>query len=319
MARVTVVIPTYNRMPLIKQSVSSVLDQTFEDFDLIVVDDGSTDNTAQAVRSIADKRLRYVFKENGGCASARNRGYEEVRDDCEYICNLDSDDFWDSNFLETMVRNMDKYPDVGVAYSSRMLLYDDGTRIDDTPKVPPKNGWVTKELFLDKSSVPVHTSGTCFRRSAIDGTRYEEALRNAADFDYWLRISKWVKFLFIPDCYIFFRYDHAVTPRTAKSRLNAARARILERFYFRLGGDDILPRSKAFKRISHAYRSAGKKHYALGHRSAAMQLFAKAWKYYPRDVRLLTDVCKSFFLSPARDTNPEWQLPPPLPSTDHGK
>lgn len=95
---VSVIIPTYNRADKIKPAVESVLNQTYTDFELIVVDDGSTDNTSEVIESIEDSRIRYVHQENAGACAARNNGINYAKG--EYIAFHDSDDIWHKDKLE---------------------------------------------------------------------------------------------------------------------------------------------------------------------------------------------------------------------------
>lgn len=95
---VSVIIPTYNREKTIMKSLQSVLEQTFTDIEVIIVDDGSTDNTKQIIKSINDDRIRYIYQDNKGACSARNRGIKEARG--EYIAFQDSDDKWQRNKIE---------------------------------------------------------------------------------------------------------------------------------------------------------------------------------------------------------------------------
>lgn len=95
---VSVIIPTYNRADKIKPAVESVLNQTYTDFELIIVDDGSTDNTKDVIESINDSRIRYVYQENAGACSARNNGI--ICSKGEYIAFHDSDDIWHKDKLE---------------------------------------------------------------------------------------------------------------------------------------------------------------------------------------------------------------------------
>jgi glycosyltransferase involved in cell wall biosynthesis len=312
MPKASVVIPTYNRAPLVKQAVNSVLQQSFTDFESIIVDDGSTDDTRELIQGIKDPRVKYFYKQNGGVASARNFGYAKASG--QFICNLDSDDLWKNNFLEVMVSKLEENTDYGAAYACRTILYRDGTTKPDRSTEHPKSGWVTEELFLNKSLVPIHTSGTCFRVNALEGFRYEESLQNAADYDYWLRISTKVKFLFMPECSFLYRKDHDVNPRKAFSRVNANRIRILERFYFRLGGCDFIPERQAMHRISHAYRSVAKRHYEMKHRKASVYLYKQALRYCPYDIRLFLDLAKSVSIGKADDSLPDWRMPDPLPA-----
>ncbi len=102
MGKISVVIPTYNREYLLGKSVLSVLNQTYGDFELIIVDDGSTDQTRAKVSGYQDSRIKYLYKENGGVSSARNLGINHASG--EYIGFLDSDDSWPENFLEVMFK-----------------------------------------------------------------------------------------------------------------------------------------------------------------------------------------------------------------------
>ena len=99
---VSVVIPTYNRAPLIGRSIKSVLNQTYQDFEIIIVDDASTDNTKEVVSNFNDERIRYIqHEENKGEAAARNTGIKATR--CDYIAPQDSDDEWIPEKLSTQI------------------------------------------------------------------------------------------------------------------------------------------------------------------------------------------------------------------------
>ena len=312
MPKVSVIIPTYNRMPLVKEAIDSVLQQSFSDFELIIVDDGSTDGTHELIETIKEPRIKYFYKENGGVASARNFGYAKARG--EFICNLDSDDLWEPNFLEVMISELEEHSNYGAAYCRRKILHQNGRVVEDKNMEEPKSGRVTEELFLKKSLVPIHTSGTCFRSQSIEGFRYEESLQNAADYDYWLRISTEIKFLFVPECSFIYRKDHDVNPRKAFSRVNANRIRIIERFYYRTGGDKIIPRNQARHKISHAYHSVGKTHYRMKNRAAAIFLYKSAIRYWPYDIRLYPNLLRALLLSKQGDSLPKWRMPEPLPT-----
>jgi len=109
---VSVVIPLYNKGPYIARALNSVLAQIFQDFEVIVVDDGSTDNGAEVVRGFRDPRVRLIQQENQGVSAARNRGIEEAR--AELVAFLDADDEWLPEFLDTVLRLRSKYPDAGL-------------------------------------------------------------------------------------------------------------------------------------------------------------------------------------------------------------
>ena len=121
--RISVIVPTYNRARYIRQAIDSVLAQTFQDFEIIVVDDGSTDDTRAVVASYGDK-VRYVYTENGGVAHARNVGMTNARG--QYFAFLDSDDLFYPYMLETEIRLLDSHPDVGMVYAEMSGFDDDG-------------------------------------------------------------------------------------------------------------------------------------------------------------------------------------------------
>jgi glycosyltransferase involved in cell wall biosynthesis len=118
-ARASVVIPLYNKAESVRATVSSVLRQSYADFELIVVDDGSTDSSGLLVASIEDRRIRVVSQANAGPGAARNRGLAEARG--EYVTFLDADDEWEPKFLELGVAALDGHPDCGAWVSGRAV------------------------------------------------------------------------------------------------------------------------------------------------------------------------------------------------------
>ena len=135
---VSVVIPLYNKGPYIARALNSVLAQTFQDFEVIVVDDGSTDDGAEVVSGFRDPRIRLIQQENQGVSAARNRGIEAAR--AELVAFLDADDEWLPGFLETILRLRTLYPGAGLygtAYEvhfpgsivQRVYVKDEGDRL----------------------------------------------------------------------------------------------------------------------------------------------------------------------------------------------
>jgi len=120
MPLISVVIPLYNKETYIDRAINSVLNQTFQEFEMIIVNDGSTDKSAEVVKSFTDPRIRLIQQENAGVSAARNRGIEEAKADL--IAFLDSDDEWTPSFLETVLRLRERYPEAGAyatAYKKR--------------------------------------------------------------------------------------------------------------------------------------------------------------------------------------------------------
>ena len=136
MPTVSIILPTYNRVGSVQAAIHSVLAQTYIDYELIVVDDGSTDETASHVREIADPRLIYVLHpQNKGAAAARNTGMRMARGD--YIAFLDSDDTWHPQKLEVQVEFLKNSPDqVGGCVTSYRLVFEDHSVIREIAMEP---------------------------------------------------------------------------------------------------------------------------------------------------------------------------------------
>jgi Glycosyl transferase family 2 len=126
---VSVVIVTYNRAPFIREAVDSVLRQTYQQFEVIVVDDGSTDDTAQVMASYSDPRIRFVRQPNGGLSSARNRALELVRG--EFMALLDSDDAWHHWKLAAQVEIARRHPEVGLVWTDMSAMSATGEVLAD--------------------------------------------------------------------------------------------------------------------------------------------------------------------------------------------
>ena len=308
MALVSVIIPTYNRRSLVVEAVDCVLRQTIKDIEVIVVDDGSTDDTCAVIKAIDDPRIRYFYKENGGVSTARNLGMEHATGN--YLCFLDSDDLWPINFVEVMLEALYKNPDYGAAFCAREILYPDGRRVQSGRTKYSKSGRITADLF---AKMFIQTSTLCFRRAILDGFCFDETLWSAQDVDAWLRLSTKTQYLFIPTVQIVYRAEHGVSPRIHKSWENGNKILILERFYFRLGGDRFITRNSAMREISSVYKTVAKTHYRKKARRAAVYLYKRAITYWPFRLGLYVGLLCSLLLSKKSDCLPDWQMPKPLP------
>lgn len=187
--RVSVVVPTYNRGNLLPRAIESALAQTFSDFELIVVDDGSTDQTTAVVRGIADRRIRLVGDATRrGPSAARNRGIREARSGL--VAFLDSDDEWLPRKLEMQLARLDgdSDPSTAVAYC-RVHTYDDVTHRPIHEFGEPREGALFHDLLAGWK--PVTTSLFLVRRAALlDVGGFDETLPCAEDYDLWLRLAE---------------------------------------------------------------------------------------------------------------------------------
>lgn len=306
MPKVSVIIPTYNRSSLVKDAICSVLAQTELDLEVIVVDDGSTDDTRSVVDNFNDSRIKYYYKQNGGVSSARNFGM--AKSEGEYVAFLDSDDIWPENFLEATSFVLDDDASYGLAYTATIQKYEDGgERVDDLSRCV--SGWITKHLFKYSTIWPM---AVLIHRSVLDGFWFDEGLKICDDNEAFVRLSTRTKFIFVPGVYVTRRFSSDSHSYAAYTDGSYVRALSLERFYFKLGGDKLVPRSVAMKKISHCYRRAGVRHRKQGYRKAAIGFFRRAIAHYPFDLRLYIGLCRAVLLSKSGDVGLDWQMPKEL-------
>ena len=306
MPKISVIIPTYNRQDIVSKAVRSVLNQTERDLEVIVVDDGSTDNTRAVIENLADARINYFYKTNGGPASARNFGLSRAGG--QYVAFLDHDDLWPENYLEVMLSHLENNAEFGVVYSPITVVYPDGRKVKSYKRPFGKSGRLTQDLF--KKSF-VWTSAALIRKSVLENFWYDESLnRSYEDSDFFLRLSTRTQFLFVEDVEAV-KTVHS-SNLSALAGIQPTRILVLERFYFRLGGDKLVPAKIARRKISHACRKVAEERHREGHRTAAITLYKRAIKYWPFDLRLYIGFLKALFLKSINDPQPDWEMPPPL-------
>lgn len=306
MPEVSVIIPTYNRSQIVKETIGSVLAQTLEDLEIIVVDDGSTDDTRNVIEAFTDRRVKYFYKTNGGPANARNYGLSKARG--EYIGFLDSDDLWPKNYIEVMVSHLENNSEFGAAYSPITVVYPDGRQIKSYKAPEGKSGWITLDLFKRGFIWP---SAAVFRESIWKDFYFDELLnKTSEDSDAFLRLSMRTPYLFVPDVEAFHRIS--ADSICAEVGMECSRMLVLERFYFRLGGDKIVPVNTTKRRLSHACRRIAEDRRCKKARSAALKLYRRAIWYWPYDLRLYLGLLRTFLLSSSRDQEPNWKMPEPL-------
>jgi glycosyltransferase involved in cell wall biosynthesis len=182
MPRVSVVIPTYNRRDLVREAIASATAQSYADFEVIVVDDGSADGTAEVVRQFAG--IRYVCQPNRGVSAARNAGAALARG--ELLAFLDSDDLWRPRKLECQVALFDQYPGMQICQTDEIWIRD-GVRVNPHNKHRKTGGDIfarSLELCL------VSPSAVMMRRALFEELGgFDESLPACEDYDLWLRVA----------------------------------------------------------------------------------------------------------------------------------
>jgi glycosyltransferase involved in cell wall biosynthesis len=184
-ALVSVVIPTYNYGAFVGETVENVLKQTYRNFEIIVVDDGSTDDTQERLEPYAD-RIRYIHQQNQGCAAARNTGIQAAKG--EWIAFLDSDDLWHPRKLEVQMAYLAKHPDIALLAANHLEDLSGGWPAIDTDHELPAERISLEDIIIRSRFGPscVVARKECFAESGA----FDSSLApGAEDRDMWIRIA----------------------------------------------------------------------------------------------------------------------------------
>lgn len=182
------IIPTYNRRELVQRAIESVLAQTRPVGEILVVDDGSTDGTGEALRARYGERIRYHWQANAGVSAARNAGMALATG--RYFALLDSDDLWRPEKTARQAAWLDAHPDFGMVLCDVVRVDADGTPYDTFHRreVLREDGWALRWLLLNPSLVP---ASVMFRREVFETCGgFDPTLRTAEDIDFHLRVAR---------------------------------------------------------------------------------------------------------------------------------
>lgn len=226
--RVSVIIPTYNREKFIAFAVESVLNQSFGDWELIVIDDGSTDQTRALFNSwFDDPRIRYFYQENQGQSVARNRGVAEANGD--FIGFLDSDDIWLSDKLEKQLAVFDRCTDVDIIHGDEIII-DEVGKVLSKLNMTRYSGFITARLLADNC---ISMTTALVRRGCFEEMGgFDESDRVAEDYELWLRFSTRYRFHYEPGYVTLYRSMADQLSTNTRLRL-LANERIINRFLAR--------------------------------------------------------------------------------------
>lgn len=269
---VSVIVPTYNRADLIRDSIDSVLNQTFQDFEIVVIDDGSTDNTKNIVEEYSDSRIKYFYQKNAGLNAARNSG---IRESCgKYIAYIDSDDIWEPTKLEKQVRVLEKFPDVGLVYCGSSLIDENGSPAGKRPLISHR-GYVFEKII--KYNFLYNGSIVLFRRDCLEKVGlFDEQTVRMTDWEFYLRFAIYYKFYGIPEYLIKYRVHNKTMTNDFK---------LFEKSSFQ-----IIDKTFAIKDISKKQLNLHKTAYAmryryLGRRYFDNNLFKESREYFKKALK----------------------------------
>lgn len=232
--RVSVVMANYNYGRYLRSAIDSVLRQTMGDLELIVVDDGSTDNSSEIIKSYDDPRLKYAFVRHLGQPGAKNTGIDQAR--APLIAFLDADDVWRRRKLEKQLALFDRDPKLGVVYSRRLLISSTGRPIEyQQPAL--HRGHVLPQMVRDNF---VCFSSAVVRRMVLDHLgRFDTSIDLAIDYDLWLRVADHYRFDYVDEPLVRYRTGHGNLSQRVGERLKTAL--LLLRRFERRGGPDRIP------------------------------------------------------------------------------
>ncbi|MHC4629843.1 MAG: glycosyltransferase [Planctomycetota bacterium] len=237
---VSIIMPAYNAAEYIAEAIESVLIQNYRNFELIIVDDGSTDNTKDIIAGFKDEKIKYFYKENAGAASARNLAMKESKGD--FLITLDADDMITPDFITKHLQQFEKHPKTDLVYCDDYLIDEDGkpTQVSERPEYPDRKSLI-KDLFrYGCSIVPFRT---CIRKSVFDKIGiFDEDLLVGEDYDMMRRFVKsGLKIHHLKDAL----YLRRITPNNLLRNSTAQNAKchfeVVKRFTDTFAYDELFP------------------------------------------------------------------------------
>ena len=216
---ISVVIPLYNKEISIVKTIKSVLEQTYKNFEIIIVNDGSTDRSWEIAKQIEDNRIRIISQSNSGVSKARNEGIKEAK--YEFIALLDADDLWEPNFLEEMVLLIKDFPYSSLFGCTCTYIYPNGQQtISNYGLQEGFRGYVENYFEIGIENTLFNSSSVVFNKNAFfEIGKYDEKLKIGEDMDLWFRfaLNKRIAFINKPlTCYLLGAENRAMTKEKVK-------------------------------------------------------------------------------------------------------
>jgi len=270
MPKVSVIIPVYNGERFIAQAVDSVLNQTYRDFELIVVDDGSTDKTAEILKSYGSQII-YIYQPNRERSAARNTGIRHAQG--EYLAFLDADDVWLPHKLQRQVQLLDQASEVGLVYGWAYFIDETGQRVNLSGKemlCSFESGTRVFEPLLFENVIASPT--VMIRRHCIDTVGFfDESMTYTEDWDMWLRIAVHYKVGIINEPLACYRINgDSLLENWKKYDVPSGRIRVVKKACTSLKDHPEL-RSLRRKALAHSYWWSAVASHRMGHRGNALK------------------------------------------------
>jgi len=289
---VSVVMTCYNYEKYVAQSIESVLSQTYKDFELIIINDGSTDNSEFVINHYRkDKRVHYIIQDNAGQARAKNTG---IKSSCgKYIAFLDADDLWEKEKLELQLPPFMKN-ETGVVYSNAIWIDGENREIGrgwGSGYFRPRSGQVANHLIYD-NFIPF--SSAIVRKECIDKVgMFDESLKMSIDWDLWLRMSLHYEFDYVDRHLIKYRWGHI--GQMSKNQIERLRCSYIIMQRFLESNSNRFKTSEIKEAWAYAYCNRAN-YYKSNNQKLSNEYFISAIKqlptYYPAWIGLLKNIVR---------------------------
>lgn len=227
----TVIIPLYNKEKYIQRTLESVLSQSFEEFEVIVVNDGSTDDSIKIITQMKDDRIKIINQKNQGVSEARNTGIKNA--EYEMIALLDADDTWDSKFLETLYRLIKEFPEAGLYYSNYKFVNGEDQKIEELED-EIKGNLVEDYFAFSKKNIPICASSVVIPKNVfVELGGFPKEFSRGEDLYLWTLIA--LRYQIVYTNYIGgFYYRNIPDSLTRKKQiLEKSFASVAEELYFK--------------------------------------------------------------------------------------
>ncbi len=309
MPKVSIIIPSFNCERYIAETINSVLQQSFKNIELIVVDDGSTDRTREIVSSFGSP-VQLITQANTGRCTARNRGIREARG--EFICLLDHDDYWFPNKLARQLSEFQKHPEAGAVYSSFIFWHEDADKRFPKPDSfdltafpddidPDYSGWIYHQSLID---IYVLTSTAMFRAEVFQRCGvYDESLPYSEDWELLLRIAREYPFMQLRRPTTLYRQHKQQGSRVTRDvdYRTVLLTRTAKKWGLCSRDGRCVTRRQFLNQLAVYHASFALGHLKSGQRSIALVSFIKAWFAAPLEVKYL-----AYFMVALLGWKPKW-------------
>ncbi len=289
MSKVDIIIPAYNATRFLPAALDSVVAQTFQDWCILLVDDGSQDNIAEVVapyqQSLGPK-LKFIRQPNAGLPAARNTAIRNGT--AEFLALLDADDVWLPRRLEASLKAFEGHPEVGLAYGFVERIDPHGAVIDTfATRNRNSEGWIAPHIYMRTVDLPCPT--VTFRRSTVEAVGFfDETMRATEDRDLWFRIAQRFEVRLVPEIIAQYRLSSNAMSTDA-DRMLRSQLQFAAKHY---GQPGCGPRARRMA-LSHIYRQRAETLAARGQTGLAMRNALRAitfWPFHSRTLRAVASI-----------------------------